>query len=303
MTGPEEDLEYNQVLIDEIQQVIKDWEEAYPDIPVKQVKADYLAERSIEDNIKLESSQNTSIVIISYLLMFVYVSVAIGFFPSCIHMKFGLGFVGISVVIFSLTSSIGLTFYWNDKLTMISAEVVPFLILAIGVDNMFLISRAEREIPENVTSVEERIGFAMKEIGPSIFTAALCESIAFFIGLLTDVPALQNFCLVAGLGVAVDFVLQMTIFVGALALDNQRIKDDRADLIGCCCKMTNPSPRREEFLRPKFQEHFVPVLFHPLSKIAIFAISACLIVIGCLSCFQLILGLYLYVSLVVNSDT
>ena len=102
---------------------------------------------------------------------------------------------------------IGLTFYWNDKLTMISAEVVPFLILAIGVDNMFLIARAEREIPESVTAVEERIGFAMKEIGPSIFTAALCESLAFFIGLLTDVPALQNFCLVAGLGVVVDFLL------------------------------------------------------------------------------------------------
>ena len=216
------------------------------------MKADYLAERSIEDNIKLESSQNTSIVIISYMLMFLYVSVAIGFFPSLIHMKFGLGFVGIMVVIGSLTSAIGLTFYWNDKLTMISAEVVPFLILAIGVDNMFLISRAEREIPDYVTSVEERIGFAMKEIGPSIFTAALCESIAFFIGLLTDVPALQNFCLVAGLGVIVDFVLQMTIFVGALSLDNQRIKDDRADIIGCCCKINNPSPRREEFLRPKF---------------------------------------------------
>ena len=122
--------------------------------------------------------------------MFLYVSIAIGFFPNIIHMKFGLGAVGILVVIFSLFSGIGLTFYWNQKITMISFEVVPFLILAIGVDNMFLISRAEREIPENITSVEERIGFAMKEIGPSIFTAALCESLAFFIGLVTDVPAL-----------------------------------------------------------------------------------------------------------------
>lgn len=187
------------------------------------MKADYLAERSIEDNIKLESSQNSLIVVISYCLMFVYVSIAIGFFPNMIHCKFGLGAVGIFVVIASLGAGIGLTFYWNDKLTMISAEVVPFLILAIGVDNMFLIARAEREIPESITAIEERIGFAMKEIGPSIFTAALCESIAFFIGLLTDVPALQNFCLVAGLGVMVDFVLQMTIFVGALALDARRI--------------------------------------------------------------------------------
>ena len=165
------------------------------------MKADYLAERSIQDNIVLESSQNASIVVISYILMFLYVSIAIGFFPNMIHMKFGLGLVGILVVIFSLFAGIGLTFYWNQKITMISFEVVPFLILAIGVDNMFLISRAEREIPESITAVEERIGFAMKEIGPSIFTAALCESLAFFIGLVTDVPALQNFCLVAGLGV------------------------------------------------------------------------------------------------------
>lgn len=34
---------------------------------------------------------------------------------------------------------------------MISAEVVPFLILAIGVDNMFLIARAERSINKQVT--------------------------------------------------------------------------------------------------------------------------------------------------------
>ena len=103
---------------------------------------------------------------------------------------------------------------------MISAEVVPFLILAIGVDNMFLISRAEREIPKFVGSVEQRIAFALKDIGPSIFTAAFCEAAAFFIGMLTDVPALQNFCLIAGLGVVADFILQLTIFVGALALDN-----------------------------------------------------------------------------------
>jgi Niemann-Pick C1 protein len=139
--------------------------------------------------------------------MFFYVSMAIGFFPSKIHSKFALGAIGIGVVIASLVTSIGLTFYFNQKLTMIAAEVVPFLILAIGVDNMFLIARAEREIPKCVTNTEDRIAYAMKEIGPSIFTAALCESIAFFIGMLTDVPALKNFCLIAGIGVVADFVL------------------------------------------------------------------------------------------------
>lgn len=139
--------------------------------------------------------------------MFFYVSMAIGFFPNPVHTKFALGTAGILVVLGALVSSIGLTFFFNQKLTMISAEVVPFLILAIGVDNMFLISRAEREVPAFVTDTDIRLAFALKDIGPSIFAAATCEALAFFIGLLTDVPALQNFCLVAGLGVVTDFVL------------------------------------------------------------------------------------------------
>ena len=122
--------------------------------------------------------------------MFIYVGCAIGHIPSAVHSKFSLGFAGIFVVICSLLSAIGLTFYLNQKLTMISAEVVPFLILAIGVDNMFLISRAERQVPDHVIEPKYRVAFAMKEIGPSILVAAFCETLAFVIGMQTDIPAL-----------------------------------------------------------------------------------------------------------------
>jgi Niemann-Pick C1 protein len=168
------------------------------------LKADYMAERSIPDNITQEGSENAFVIGISYLLMFIYVGCAIGHLPSRVHSKFSLGFAGIFVVISALISAIGITFYMNDKLTMISAEVVPFLILAIGVDNMFLISRAERQVPDQVRDIKFRIAFAMKEIGPSIFVAAFCEALAFFIGSQTNIPALQSFCLVAGLSVITD---------------------------------------------------------------------------------------------------
>jgi Niemann-Pick C1 protein len=170
------------------------------------VKVDYLAERSIEDDVALEGSQSAFIIVLSYLLMFLYVSVSIGFFPSTVNNKFLLGLSGIFLVICSVLSAIGITFYANIPLTMISAEVVPFLILAIGVDNMFLISRAERQIPSYITKVELRMAYALKEIGPSIFCAAFCEALAFFVGMLTDVPALWSFCLVAGIAVIVDFI-------------------------------------------------------------------------------------------------
>jgi len=102
--------------------------------------------------------------------------------------------------------------------------------------------------------------------------------------MLTDIPALQNFCLIAGLGVLTDFFLQMTIFVGVLTLDNYRIKQNRFDCI-CCIKKSNPAPPRQEFVRKNFQEYFVPVLFSLPMKISIFATTIALITIGIFSCF------------------
>ena len=171
------------------------------------IKIDYLSERSIPDQIIATSEQNSFIVLLSYLLMFVYVGIAIGYFPSFVHNRFLLGLSGIAVVIASLVISIGVTLFLDSPLSMISAEVVPFLLLAIGVDNMFIIVWAEKEVSNQITKVEERVALALKEVGPSVFTAAFCESLAFFIGILTGVPALVSFCLVSGIGVLADFLL------------------------------------------------------------------------------------------------
>jgi len=163
--------------------LINSVKEEYKDQTLTLLKADYLAERSIPDNISEETNENAFVIVISYVLMFIYVGCAIGHIPSRVHSKFSLGFAGIFVVIAALLSAIGITFYMNEKLTMISAEVLPFLILAIGVDNMFIISRAERTVPAHVTKVKLRIALALEEVGPSIFVAAFCEALAFFIGM------------------------------------------------------------------------------------------------------------------------
>lgn len=253
-------------------------------------KADFLAERSIPDNIELEASQNAAIIVVSYILMFLYVSISIGFFPSTVHNRFLLGLAGIFVVIFSLITAMGITFYMKVPLTMISAEVVPFLILAIGVDNMFLISRAERNIPSHVKDMELRVAYAMKEIGPSIFAAAFCEALAFFIGMLTDVPALYSFCLVAGLSVIADFFLQITLFIAALTLDGKRIQQNKADCLFCIRKEKVVAPRRE-FVRTMFETYYVPLVFNKLSQVVIFCIAGCLCVISIMACIKLKLGL------------
>ena len=71
--------------------------------------------------------------------MLLYIGINIGQFPNKILSGFSIGIGGILIVISSFLCSVGLLSYLNMGLTMISAEVVPFLILAIGVDNMFIL--------------------------------------------------------------------------------------------------------------------------------------------------------------------
>lgn len=82
------------------------------------------------------------IVVISYTAMFIYIGIAIGQFPSRTTSGFTLAIVGIMIVLASVLSSMGFITYLDTGFTMISAEVIPFLILAIGVDNMFIIKNA-----------------------------------------------------------------------------------------------------------------------------------------------------------------
>lgn len=57
-----------------------------------------------------------------------------------VHSKFTLGLFGIIIVLTSVSSAVGLLSATGVSTTLIIAEVLPFLVLAVGVDNIFLLS-------------------------------------------------------------------------------------------------------------------------------------------------------------------
>ena len=174
-----------------------------------------------------------------------------------VRSKVLLGLFGISLVVLSVASSVGFFSAIGVKVTLIIAEVIPFLVLAIGVDNVFIlvheldrqnqmhgpnalafsaisptstVQRAQIEsmnesdtgsVPTYIIA-EERVARTLAKMGPSILLSTITEIVAFSLGALVPMPAVRNFALYAANSVLLNAFLQVTVFVSALAMDLRR---------------------------------------------------------------------------------
>lgn len=66
--------------------------------------------------------------------------------------KISLGIAGILIVLTSVSSSLGIFSYFGIPLTLIVIEVIPFLVLAVGVDNIFIIVQTYQVHPSPAVS-------------------------------------------------------------------------------------------------------------------------------------------------------
>lgn len=67
-------------------------------------------------------------------------------------------------------------------------------------------------------------------MGPSILLSASCEIVAFALGSTVGMPAVRNFAIYAAVATFFNALLQVTVFVSALSLDQQRIEVSLASL-------------------------------------------------------------------------
>lgn len=244
------------------------WERAY----IERMKAEvqqnalfevfFMAEISVQDEIKVESTGDMFPVVLSYMLMIVYVSLGINrwsftrrFFQTA---KITVGFLGVVCIMIAVSSTIGIFMWCGVKLQLVIMEVVPFLTLAIGVDNIFLIVHAVSHMQTELVH-EEAILFVgldgkpeaiqqiatvlvsegLSYIGPSIFMASIAESVAFAFGCISPMPAVLWFAAFAAAAVLINFIIQMTLLVAIITLDKRRELAGKYDLF-CWRKATVP---------------------------------------------------------------
>lgn len=224
------------------------------------LRLSFSTEISLEEELNKSTNTDAKIVVISYIIMFLYASLALGSVtlsvksilhnPSnaMVQSKFTLGVIGIVIVLMSVSASVGLFSAAGIKVTLIIAEVIPFLVLAVGVDNIFLIvhefERVNISYPDE--EVETRVAKALGRMGPSILLSASTETVTFALGAFVGMPAVRNFAAYAAGAVFINAVLQLTMFVSVLALNQRRVESGRADCFPCMKVGKSEAPNSQD---------------------------------------------------------
>lgn len=113
--------------------------------------------------------------------------------------------------------------YAGYATTMLVIEVIPFLVLAVGIDNLFILVHTHQRLDfTKYESSSDGIVDTLAEVGPSILLTAISQACCFGIGTAIQMPAVQVFALYATVAIVFNFVLQITAFIALMTIDHMR---------------------------------------------------------------------------------
>ena len=105
------------------------------------------------------------------------------------------------------------------------AQILPILLIGLGVDYSIHVTSRYREEVSQGSSVDESIGRAIRTVGIALILATVTTAVGFLTNLFNDLPALREFGALAAVGILASFLLMLT-FVPALreVLDRRGVK-------------------------------------------------------------------------------
>ncbi|KRZ19352.1 Patched-related protein 9 [Trichinella zimbabwensis] len=136
-----------------------------------------------------------------------------------------LGVFGLISATFAILTAVGILFHCRySYISMVM--MMPFLVLSVSVDNVFLMLSAWRETRQYAT-IDERIAETVADSAVSILITALTDGLSFGIGNLTPFPAVQIFCTYCAVALLCTFLYQVTFFTALLVYDGRRELSNR----------------------------------------------------------------------------
>ncbi|XP_075245767.1 patched domain-containing protein 3-like isoform X2 [Convolutriloba macropyga] len=249
--------------LEDSEDYVLDWEEKFLDECEKGVSGVTVfrfSQRSPTDIGSGAVEDDIPFLFAGYALVIIFLFATLGKF-NCHEQKVYLGLVGIICVAFSISISFSSASLFQQDYGPIHS-VLPFLLLGIGVDDMFVFVAAwDNLTPEEKTkALPEKVALMTKHAGVSILITSLTDFAAFLIGATTIIPALRSFCIFAAMGILGIFLLTLFLFAGVLVYDQRRVAANRNACCFCCMKLGEdykPNNCSQSSIAEKVFEHYI----------------------------------------------
>ncbi|XP_054847761.1 patched domain-containing protein 3-like [Eublepharis macularius] len=269
---------------------LKSFQERIPDLldslGLASVRVSYFTSLSRQEELEKNFKTVIPLFSITYTLT-IFFSIMSCSRLDCVRTKVWAAAFGVLSSGLAILSSFGLLLYCGVPF-VITAANAPFLILGIGVDDMFImVSRWQQTKVKD--TVVDRMANTYAEAAVSVTITTLTDVLAFYIGIATAFPSIQSFCIYTGTAFIFCYIYNLTFFGAALALNGRREESNRHWLTFmkvpreaeescgssynmCCVGGSYNDLTGAEFDHPMnefFRNYFGPFLMHPWTKVSV----------------------------------
>lgn len=201
-----------------------------------------LDDDSIADSIAGALESDVIVIGIGFAVIYVFVAVSLGPSVRCcglcqsprsvfVDSKVALGTFGFFVVALAFVSVQGLSAVTGIDISAITLQVLPVLLLGVGIDSVYILVRTYWKImdthllcgPVTLATHVRTLEETMRLVGPSMTMSAVAASFIFVPVATVDIPVISSLAVQVILATWINFLLQIFVFAPAIVLDARRV--------------------------------------------------------------------------------
>ncbi|XP_075216920.1 protein patched isoform X2 [Lycorma delicatula] len=189
---------------------------------------------TLNDILSQFSEINVFKVATGYIIMLLYAGISLFRWSDPVRSQSAIGLAGIVLVSFTVAAGLGFCAVLGIAFNASTTQIVPFLALGLGVDDMFLLTHTYAEQSPTESHPDEQTGVLLKKTGLSVLLTSLSNMFAFFAAAIIPIPALRVFSLQAAILAFFNLAAMLLVFPALVSLDLRRRRSGRVDFL-CCC--------------------------------------------------------------------
>ncbi|XP_074477495.1 patched domain-containing protein 3-like [Sebastes fasciatus] len=277
----------------------------------KHIDVSYYTSKSRQEEIDSHTTDGFPLFLITYACAITFSVI------SCLRLdnvrnKVWVAVFGVLSSGLAVLSSFGLLLYIGVPFVITVANS-PFLILGIGLNNMFIMV-SDWQHTNVKDPVSKRMAHSYKDAIMSITITALTDLFKFSIGVTSDFPSVQSFCIYTSASIVFSYIYTITFFGAFLALNGRREAGNRhwltcvkipsddsahhSEIYNICCVGggydENTGAEKKQPASNFFKDYYGPFLIKPCVKGVVIFLYVLYLAAGIFGCTHVQQGIELY---------